>query len=325
MWNVVGDLSSSRFITIDTWFSAFIRHRALAILIGAYSLLLIAILTVNVGRPPVFFTLLIALSAGLSAFGFELAQLYRQFQRQQNQTKRALRFTEEQLRANLQKSQSLLTEGEALRRATLVLTQDLHMNNVMDTLLRSLAEVVPFTCARVLVPEGGPHWLALGERNCPEDPNPVLRVPWTFMDDRCALVRQLAKDKKSVMIPDTKKEPDWPVFKGHKHLRSWLSVPLISSKEYLGFLSVGHVEPNQFTVEHLRRAELLAIPVTLAIENARLYARSEIFAAELTKRVSELQVAESALVLAEGGRRQLEDRLKKLSHDVPPYDLRKAN
>ena len=38
------------------------------------------------------------------------------------------------------------------------------MDYVMDTLLRSLAELIPYTCARVLVPEGGPHVLALGPR-----------------------------------------------------------------------------------------------------------------------------------------------------------------
>jgi len=318
MWNVVmGDASSSRSVSIYTWSSACLWHRALAILIGVYSLLLIAVLTVNIERPRVFFTLIITLSAGVGTFGFALARIFRQIHREQNQARRALQATRERLKANLQISNSVLAEGEALRNATLALTQDLHMNHVMDALLKSLAEVVPFSCARVLVPEGGPHWLALGERNCPENTNPGLRVPWTFIDDKCALVRRVAKNKKSVMIPDTKKELDWPAFKGHKHLRSWLSVPLVSSKQYLGFLSVGHVEPNKFTGQHLRRAQLLAVPVAIAIESARLYARSEIFASELTKRVSELQAAESALVRAEGGRRVWEDRFKQLFHSSP--------
>jgi hypothetical protein len=59
----------------------------------------------------------------------------------------------------------LHAEAEALRKATLALTEDLHMDSVLDALLCSLAELVPYTCARVLVPEGGPHWLALGEKS----------------------------------------------------------------------------------------------------------------------------------------------------------------
>jgi hypothetical protein len=83
----------------------------------------------------------------------------------------ALKEAEDQVAANLARANSAWVEAEALRKATLALTQDLHMDCVLDALLRSLAELVPYTCARVLVPEGGPHWLALGEKSCPEPTN----------------------------------------------------------------------------------------------------------------------------------------------------------
>ena len=229
---------------------------------------------------------------------------------------------EEQVATNLAMAKSAWAEEEALRKATLALTQDLHMDSVMAALLRSLADVVPYTCARVIVPEGGPHWLALAERVLPQSPQPSPRIPWTFVDDKCGVIRRIAQEKRSVLISDTKQEPDWPTFKGHKHLRSWLSVPLIASGDYLGFLSVGHVEANRLTQEHVRRTELLAIPAAVAIENARLYARVEIFASELTKRLSDLQAAESALLRAEGGRRISDDRFKRVFHSSPvPFSI----
>jgi PAS domain S-box-containing protein len=77
----------------------------------------------------------------------------------------ALKHAEDQVQVNLAKATSAWSEAEALRKATLALTEDLHMDSVLDALLRSLAELVPYTCARVLVPEGGPHWLALGEKS----------------------------------------------------------------------------------------------------------------------------------------------------------------
>ena len=224
---------------------------------------------------------------------------------------------EEQVAANLAMAKSAWAEEEALRKATLSLTQDLHMDNVMGALLRSLAEVVPYTCARVLVPEGGPHWLALGERLCPEPAQTTWKPPLTLTDDQCPLVRRVAENKKSVLIQDTTKEKDWETFKGHKHLRSWLSVPLLASGEYLGFLSVGHTEPNRMTEDHLRRAELLAIPAAAAIENARLYARAEIYASELEKRLVDLRAAETALQQAEGSRRISEDRFQKVFRSSP--------
>jgi PAS domain S-box-containing protein len=75
---------------------------------------------------------------------------------------------EDQVEKNLAIAEAARAEAEALRKATLALTQDLHMDFVMDALLRSLEELIPYSCARVLVPEGGPHVLALGERLLPE-------------------------------------------------------------------------------------------------------------------------------------------------------------
>src|SRR5437879_5298044 len=148
------------------------------------------------------------------------------------------------------------------------------MDSVMDTLLRSLAELVPYTCARVLIPEGGPHVLALGERQCPEPAKKSARYPLTLNADESPILQRILAQQTSVLFEDTEKEEGWQTFKGHKSLRSWLSVPLVTSGEYLGFLSIGHTEPNWFNEEHLRRALLLAIPAAAAIQNARLYARA---------------------------------------------------
>ena len=116
------------------------------------------------------------------------------------------------------------------------------------------------------------HWV----RDCfPEPAKTSSRYrpgyPLTLIADKSQFLKRMLEDRKSVLIPDTKQEAEWQSFKGHSHLRSWLSVPLVASDEYLGFLSVGHEEPNRYTQEHLRRAELLAIPAAVAIQNARLF------------------------------------------------------
>ena len=87
-------------------------------------------------------------------------------------------------------------------------------------------------------------------------------------------------------------------------------------------MSVGHAEPNRLTEDHLRRAELLAITSAAAIENARLYARAEIYASELEKRLVDLRAAETALQEAEGSRRISEDRFQKVFRLSPvPFSI----
>jgi PAS domain S-box-containing protein len=229
----------------------------------------------------------------------------------------ALKRAEDQVAANLAKANSSWAEAEALRKATLALTEDLHMDCVLDALLRSLAELVPYSCARVLVPEGGPHWLALGEKSCPEPAKKSPRSPLTFVADESPFFQRICSERKRILIPDTRLEEGWQTFEGHKQFRSWLSVPLLASDEFLGFLSVGHVEPNHFTEDHLRRAELLAIPAAAGIQNARLYSTAEIYGSELEKRLADLQKAEQALDRSEADRRVSEEKFQNIFHASP--------
>src|SRR5947209_7180920 len=134
----------------------------------------------------------------------------------------AQKQAEDQVVRNLAKAESAWAEADALRKATLALTQDLRMDFVMDTLLRSLAEIVPYTCARVLVPEGGPHWLTLGERACPESADKPYRPPLTLIADKSPFLQRIASEKKTILIADTNREEAWQSFKGHRQLRSWL-------------------------------------------------------------------------------------------------------
>jgi PAS domain S-box-containing protein len=229
----------------------------------------------------------------------------------------ALKKAEDQVAANLAKANSAWGEAEALRKATLALTEDLHMDYVLDALLRSLAELVPYTCARVLVPEGGPHWLALGEKSSPEPTKKSPRSPLTFAADESPFFQRIWLERKRVLVPDTRNERGWETFQGHQQFLSWLCVPLVASEELLGFLSVGDVEPNHFTEDHLRRAELLAIPAAAAIQNARLYSTAEIYGSELEKRLSDLQKAEQALDQSETQRLVSEEKFQNIFHSSP--------
>ena len=234
----------------------------------------------------------------------------------------AQKEAEEQVAANLALAKSAWAEAEALRKATLSLTEDLRMDFVMDALLRSLEELVPYTCARVLVPEGGPHVLALGERSCPEAPKQVPRAPLTIVAEESSFLHRVLTEQKSFLIMDTKNQEGWQTFKGHKQFRSWLSVPLVSTGDYLGLLSIGHSDPNRFTEDHLRRARLLAIPAAAAIQNARLYETARIYGETLEIRIADLKRAETALAQCEDSRRSSEEKFEKVFRSSPvPFSI----
>lgn len=210
---------------------------------------------------------------------------------------------EEQVAKNLTLAQSAWAEADALRKATLALTQDLRMDYVLDTLLQCLADLIPCECGRVLLVETGTRLFLARERLCRGTTHSDLTDPLTLDAAGFPLLRRILTSQKSVLLTDTRQEKEWRAFTGHTDAHSWLCVPLVASQQVLGLLSISHGQPNMFTQEHLRRAELLAIPAAVAIQNARLYERAEIYGAELARRIADLRQAQDALAKAKGEHR----------------------
>jgi GAF domain-containing protein len=167
-------------------------------------------------------------------------------------------------------------EAEALRKATLAITQNLRMDAVLDTFLRCVYEIIPYDSASVIfTEEGGRLFVA---REAP--PAATGRQLVTIEVNENAFLQRVVLTKKSVHLDDTHDENEWRDHKAFPNVRSWLAVPLVSSDAVLGLLSIGSAKPGFFTTEHFRMAKSLAIPAAVAIQNARLYEWAAIYAAE---------------------------------------------
>jgi PAS domain S-box-containing protein len=210
---------------------------------------------------------------------------------------------EEHVAQNLALAESARAEADALSRATLALTQNLQVDYVLDTLLQCLADLIPCECVEVLLLEADTHLFLARENRYARSISPNLTEPVTLDVAGFPLLRRVLTSRESILLRDTKVTQQWQPFHGHTATRSWLCVPLLASQQTLGILSIGHAEPDVFTSEHLRRAELLAIPAAVAIQNARLYERAEIYGAELESRIADLRHVREALAKAKGEHR----------------------
>ena len=234
----------------------------------------------------------------------------------------AQREAEEQVARNLALAKSAWAEADALRKATLALTQDLRMDYVLDTLLESLAELIPCECARVLLLETDTRLFLARERRFGESTSRDQNYPLTLDASELPFLQRIVASQNSVLLADTKQEEEWHAFTGHTDTRSWLCVPLVASGQILGLLSIGQSQPNSFNQEHLRRAQLLAIPAAAAIQNARLYERAEIYGAEIEGRSSDLRQVQDALTNAKEERRASEDKFQKVFRSCPiPFSI----
>jgi PAS domain S-box-containing protein len=200
---------------------------------------------------------------------------------------------EAEVSRNLSLAESAWAESDAMRKATLALTQDLRMDYVLDTLLRSLRDLVPFESANIFLLEAESHLFLA--RQFPDNEPGISAMKDRFQISDFPVISRILRDQKSVVVSDTTRDLEWHVFMEHLDLRSWICVPLIASQRSLGLLSLGHSVVGRLTSEHLRIAELLAIPAAAAIQNARLYERAEIYGEELEKRLADLRTAQNAL------------------------------
>jgi PAS domain S-box-containing protein len=198
---------------------------------------------------------------------------------------------ETQIAQHLDAAEAARAEAEALRKSTLALSQNLAMDSVLDTLLKCISELVPFDKATVLFVEDGSELMVAREapRIVPK------RIGLTLSASEHTLLQRLLFEKKPILLPDVSREQAWRDAEPFDHLQSWLGIPLVAAGRVLGILSLGADSSCVFTTEHLRLAKSLAIPAAVAIHNARLHERAEIYASELEARLLELHETQKAL------------------------------
>jgi PAS domain S-box-containing protein len=182
-------------------------------------------------------------------------------------------------------------EAEALRKATLALSQNLAMDSVLDTLLQCIFDLIPFDRATVLFVEDGAQLMVA--REAPR--NPPKRIGLTLSAAENVFLQRILFEKQAILVKDIAKQSDWQNVPPLDNFQSWLGIPLMAAGHVLGILSLGARTPCIFTTEQLRIAKSLAVPAAVAIGNARVHERAEIYAAELEIRLQELHDTQKVL------------------------------
>jgi signal transduction histidine kinase len=158
---------------------------------------------------------------------------------------------------------------ETLRAANLALTESLDLDRVLNTLLDFLGQLVPYDSAAVLLQETGDRLVLQAFR--PRDQNPDQAAKFSVVVRENRILRRILTTGQTVLIPDTRLDPEWGDHLAMRPLRSWLGVPLIAGGEVIGQYSLENTEPGAFTRIHVELAESLAAQAATAIQNARLY------------------------------------------------------
>lgn len=181
-------------------------------------------------------------------------------------------------------------EAEALRKATLALSQNLAMDSVLDTLLHCISELVPFDKATVLFVEDGANLMIARETPCVAQ----KRIGLTFSSAVNIFLQRILFEKTSILVSNVH-QSEWHDNQYIDRFGSWLGIPLLCAGSVLGILCIGSRSVGLLTAEHLRVSKSLAVSAAVAIQNARIHERAAIYATELEIRLQQLREAETAL------------------------------
>ncbi|HEY2468232.1 MAG TPA: PAS domain S-box protein [Terracidiphilus sp.] len=208
-------------------------------------------------------------------------------------------------------------QAETLRKASIALTGDLRMNSVLDALLRTLVQFVPYERAQFFLLETDARlFLAYEAVNRPKLFHGTT-FPETMSISDFPIVERVLARQEALLIDDLPDERNGTPFGKNSPVRSWVAVPIVSSNRVLGLLSITDSSPAQFSSSHLALTQSLATAAAVAIQNARLYERAEIYGAELERRIAELRQFEQTSQKSANVHRDSEERFQMIFRSTP--------
>ncbi|MBN1453051.1 MAG: GAF domain-containing protein [Anaerolineales bacterium] len=161
-------------------------------------------------------------------------------------------------------------EAETLRQTAEAITSSLDIRNVLNAILNNLSRVVPYDSAAILLIEGDKVRITAGE-GFPDNENAVgLLFPASN-----ALLQELWDTGKPLILGDAQADPRFEKWAAADQVRGWMSVPLSVRGVMLGCITIDSYKPEAYNEHDANLAMTFAYQAAAAIENARLYERSE--------------------------------------------------
>src|SRR5262249_46417316 len=134
--------------------------------------------------------------------------------------------------------------SEIVAAANLALTETLRLDQVLERLLDFVGELVAYDTANVMLLEGE-RLLVRGMRGYERwtADAPAIRGAGFDASDH-PIFSYMIETRQAVLIPDTYRDSGWQVHAGTEYVRSWIGVPLVADREFVGLYALDKAEPG---------------------------------------------------------------------------------
>jgi signal transduction histidine kinase len=181
-----------------------------------------------------------------------------------------------------EKSQSEF--AEALAHAAAALNSSLEFDQVLDQILDRAIDVVQCRSVNIMLIEG--DQVRVMRHLDRSDPGEQKRaVTGKHMTLTLPTLQQMLNTGNPLVIPNTYQEPLWQKLEQTSWIKSYAAAPLRVQDQVIGFLNMNSDQVDFFNARIIPRLQAFADTAAAAIQNARLYQRTQLYAAELEDRV----------------------------------------
>ena len=176
--------------------------------------------------------------------------------------------------------------AEAIVQATEVLNSSLDLDQVFDQILEQTMRVVPCQSVNMMLIEGN-HASVVRQLHRISDDQIERIAGGAVLPLTVRTLQKMLTTGETILIPDTRQDPDWKTLETSAWIRSYASAPLQIRHQVIGFLNVNSNQPNFFSEETTRRLQAFASHAAAALHNARLYRDLQKYSFDLEDRVQE--------------------------------------
>lgn len=159
-------------------------------------------------------------------------------------------------------------EAETLIEAISALSSSLELEKVLEIIMNSIEQVVPFDSASIFLLEG--EFLRIMMHRGLPNPQQLLNKNFPANDP---LFVETIRNGHLLILEDARQDPRFKQWGETSYVRGWMAIPLLARGEVIGYITLDSRKPAAYSQEHATLARAFANQAAVAIQNARLFER----------------------------------------------------
>lgn len=157
-------------------------------------------------------------------------------------------------------------EAEMQSRIATAVSSSLDLTTVLDTILESIKQVIPYDSASIFLSEGKNVRMVACKGFNDAD---VFLLKKTAR--KSLLLNKIKKSGQALLIEDLTQLKGFDQWSSGPRIHAWIGVPLIARGEIIGYMTLDGHQPGLFHESHKSFALAVAYQAAIAIQNARSF------------------------------------------------------